>query len=36
MITEGVEFDRWFYGDSSVGGIPIVLERVPAEWREAF
>jgi len=36
MITEGAEFDRWFYGDSSVGGIPIVLERVPDEWREAF
>ena len=37
-ITEGQEFDRWFYGDSyfSGDGSQIPLEPIPAEWRGRF
>jgi hypothetical protein len=36
LITEESDFDRWFYEDSSIGDIPIVVEPIPQEWRELF
>lgn len=33
LITEGEEFERWFYADSSSIGVDLVPELVPAPWR---
>jgi hypothetical protein len=35
-VTEGAEFERWFYKDSVVDGVPIRLEEIPAAWRSVI
>jgi Glycosyl transferase family 2 len=32
-ITDDADFERWFYEDSAVDGVPIRLEEIPAPWR---
>jgi len=32
-ITDEAEFDRWFYGTSTVEEMPIRLEEIPPAWR---
>ena len=35
-ITEGAEFERWFYGDSGWPGAKVEPERIRASWRGLF
>ncbi len=35
-ITDDAEFARWFYEDSNVGWTEIVIEPIPAAWRDVF
>jgi hypothetical protein len=35
-IADDAEFARWFYEDSNVGWTEIVLEPIPAAWRDVF
>jgi hypothetical protein len=32
-VTEDAEFERWFYGESVRGGLPIAPEQIPAAWK---
>jgi len=33
LITEGVDFERWFYTDSSSIGVDMVPELIPPTWK---
>ncbi|MDQ6821448.1 MAG: glycosyltransferase family 2 protein [Actinomycetota bacterium] len=36
MISEERAFDRWFYEDSNLAGVPIRPEAIPAQWQGVF